>query len=143
MLTPNKTDLKTLISFVFILFLFPAGMNAQTTIEIHFSPNVLNLQNQGQVVTIHTDIPYYTVEAETVYLNDVEIQSWKADNQGNFVAKFNMDAIQGLESLIVGEYNTFTLVGTCYDGSTFTGTAMPSTSWTPSPTSRFPWTSSS
>ena len=122
MLTPNKTNLKTLISFVFILFLFPAGMNAQTTIEIQFSPNVLNLQNQGQVVTIHTDIPYYTVEAETVYLNDVEIQSWKADNQGNFVAKFNMDAIQGLESLIVGEYNTFTLVGTCYDGSTFSGT---------------------
>lgn len=118
----NQIKFNAIALFVSAIFLVSTGLYAQTTIEIQFSPNVLNLQNQGQVVTIHTDIPYGTVEAETVYLNDVEIQSWKADNQGNFVAKFNMDAIQGLESLVVGEYNTFTLDGTCYDGSTFTGT---------------------
>jgi hypothetical protein len=118
----NQIKFNAIALFVSAIFLISTGLNAQTTIEIQFSPNVLNLQNQGQVVTIHTDIPYGTVEAETVYLNDVEIQSWKADNQGNFVAKFNMDAIQGLESLVVGEYNTFTLDGTCYDGNTFTGT---------------------
>ena len=90
-------------------------------IDIQFSPNVLNLQNNGQVVTIHTDIAYSQVNALTVYLNGVEIQSRKADNQGNFVAKFNMDEIQGLENLAVGEYNNFVLNGTKYDGSNFTG----------------------
>ena len=120
MITLNKTRLRTIL-LLSVLALIPVWMTAQTIIEIQFSPNVLNLQNQGQVVTIHTDIAYGLVEAETVYLNGVEIESWKADNQGNFVAKFNMDDIQGLESLVVGEYNNFTMIGTCYDGSTFTG----------------------
>lgn len=104
-----------------VMMVFPMFASAQTTIEIQVSPHVLNLQNQGEVVTIHTDISYSLVNAETVFLNGVEIESWKADNQGNFVAKFNMDAIQGLESLIVGEYNTFTLEGLMYSGATFTG----------------------
>jgi hypothetical protein len=60
------------------------------------------------------------VVAETVKLNGVEIDHWKADNQGNFVAKFEMSAIQGLP-LELGEYNTLTLEGVKSDGGTFYG----------------------
>jgi len=65
-------------------------------IEIDVSPNVLNIQSQGTVVTVHTDIGFSAVVGSSVLLNDVEIQSWKADNRGNFVAKFFMDAIKEL-----------------------------------------------
>lgn len=63
-------------------------------IMIQVSPNVLNLQNNGQVVTIHTDIAYSDVVGSTVSLNDVTISSYKTDNQGFFVAKFLMDDIK-------------------------------------------------
>ena len=89
------------------------------SILIQVSPNVLNLQNNGQVVTIHTDIKYPDVEASTVYLNGVLISSYKADNRGDFVAKFLMDAIKGLP-LKIGELNTLQLVGSTGDG-TFSG----------------------
>lgn len=102
------------------LFLLPLLSMAQEVIEIQVSPNVLNLQNQGQVVTVHTEIAYSLVDAETVSMNGVEIDSWKADDQGNFVAKFLMDEIVGLP-LDIDDYNTLTLEGTRYDGSTFTG----------------------
>ena len=121
MLTISKRKPGFIFTFLLAAMLLPVLSFSQTTIEIQVSPNVLNLQNNGQVVTIHTEIAYSLVVGETVYLNDVEIQSWKSDNQGNFVAKFNMDAIQGLESLVVDEYNLFTLVGLQTDGSTFTG----------------------
>ena len=40
-------------------------------ITIDVAPNVLNLQNNDQVVTVHTDIAYGVVQASTVYLNHV------------------------------------------------------------------------
>jgi len=51
----------------------------------------------------------------------VAIDWWKADNQGNFVAKFVMEEIIGLPGLVVGDYNTLTLEGTKTDGTTFIG----------------------
>ena len=80
-------------------------------IEIDVAPNVLNIQSQGTVVTVHTDVAYSLVAASFVTLNDVAIGSWKADNQGNFVAKFLIDEVKPLEGLIIGDYNTLTLVG--------------------------------
>jgi hypothetical protein len=93
----------------------------QEVIDIQVSPSTLNLQNQGQVVTVHTEIAYSLVVAETVELNGVEIDHWKADNQGNFVAKFLMENIVELP-LNIGGYNTLTLEGDKSDGSTFIGT---------------------
>jgi hypothetical protein len=98
----------------------PFSSNAQTVIDIQVAPNVLNLQNQGQVVTVHTDVAYWSVEATSVTLNGIEIDHWKADNQGNFVAKFLIEEIKNLP-LNIGEYNTLTLDGTKSDGETFTG----------------------
>jgi len=73
------------------------------------------------VVTIHTDFAYLQADASTVFLNGVEIQSWKADIQGNFVAKFNMDDIKDLPELENDKYNTLTLKGQTKDGGSFTG----------------------
>lgn len=97
-----------------------SGALAAQTIEIQVSPNVLNLQNSGEVVTIHTDIAYSAVAASTVTLNGVTVLSTKLDNQGNFVAKFDIEDIKNLP-LNVGEYNTLTLEGMTTDNQPFTG----------------------
>jgi hypothetical protein len=60
------------------------------------------------------------VLASSVSLNGVTINSWKADDQGNFVAKFLMSAIKNLP-LNIGGYNTMTLTGNLVSGGTFTG----------------------
>ena len=94
-------------------------------ISIQVSPNTLNIQSQSQVVTVHTSIGYTSVTGGTVTLNGIEISWWKADNQGNFVAKFVMSEVKGLadtgELTVPGE-NKLTLIGYTTDGSEFSGT---------------------
>ncbi len=90
-------------------------------IEIDISPNVLNIQSQGTVVTVHTDIAYSSVYAYSVYLNGILIQSWKADDCGNFVAKFSMEEVKALDGLVMGDYNTFSMAGLTTDGEPFGG----------------------
>jgi hypothetical protein len=90
-------------------------------IEIDVAPNVLNIQSSGTVVTVHTDIAYWVVDVSSVFLNGVLIQSWKADDQGNFVAKFSMDTIKALDGLVIGGYNTLQLIGLDTDGEAFAG----------------------
>jgi hypothetical protein len=115
----NK-KLNVLIIILMIGLLIPLSGFSQEVIEIQVSPNVLNLQNNGVVVTIHTDIPYSSVIGSSVSLNGLEIESWKSDNQGYFVAKFNMDEVKDLEGIEIGAYNTITLSGETGIG-TFTG----------------------
>lgn len=55
-----------------------------------------------------------------MYLNNVAIDTWKADLQGHFVAKFVMDEIKDLP-LVIDDYNTLTLVGLTTDNDTFSG----------------------
>jgi len=119
----KSTVLNSLGAFLMVgLFMsLPIFTFSQEVIDIQVSPSTLNLQNNGQVVTVHTEIGYSLVVAETVTLNGVEIDHWKADDQGNFVAKFEMSAIVGLP-LNIGDYNDLTLSGTKTDGTTFTGT---------------------
>lgn len=90
-------------------------------ISIDVAPNVLNVRSQAQVVTVHTDVSYWAVDAHTVYLNDVAINSWKSDDRGYFVAKFLMEEIEGLPGLVYGEYNEFMLEGTTNSGESFWG----------------------
>ena len=99
-----------------------AAGDAAIEITIRVAPNVLNLQNQGEVVTVHTDLPYSSVAGTSVTLNGVAIDWWKADNQGQFVAKFVMSAIKSLP-LKVGEYNTLRIEGTRTDATAFWGSA--------------------
>ncbi len=88
--------------------------------EIDIAPKVLNIQSSGEVVTVHTDIPYSDVAASSVLLNGIAIDWWKIDNQGNFVAKFVMNEIKDLP-LDIGGYNTLTLLGVTTWGDAFVG----------------------
>ena len=92
-------------------------------IDIVIAPKVLNLESEGVVATVHTDIAYSAVSTSSVYLNDVLIQSWKADNRGNFVAKFNLDDVKGIDGLVAGETATLTLSGETVSQVAFTGMA--------------------
>jgi len=111
----NKTSLIVLI----LLMISFAGFS-QTPIEIQVAPNVLNLKNNGQVVTVHTDLSFGSVSATSVTLNGVVIDHWKADNQGNFVAKFLIEEIKNLP-LEIGQLNTLVLEGTKTNGEAFIG----------------------
>jgi len=90
-------------------------------ITIEVAPWTLNIQSDGQVVTVHTDIAYWAVDVSTVYLNGIAISSWKADNRGNFVAKFLMEEVKVLDGLIIDDYNTLQIVGMTSDGEPFWG----------------------
>ena len=91
-------------------------------IEIDVSPNVLNIQSKSAIVTVHTDIAYNLVTGASVFLNGVAIDWWKSDDRGNFVAKFVSDEIKTLEGLIIGDYNTLTLIGFTTGEEAFEGT---------------------
>jgi hypothetical protein len=90
-------------------------------IDIEIAPNTLNIESENHAVTVHTDIAYGDVSVSSVFLNGVAINSWKADNQGNFVAKFLTDDVKLIPGLVIGGYNTLTLVGTTTDGEAFAG----------------------
>lgn len=103
-----------------VLLLLPTILLATT---IRVAPNVLNIGSNGTVVTVHTDLPFSTVIASSVTLNGIEIQSWKADSRGNFVAKFSMSAVKALVtsgSLSLGEV-TLRLEGETLGGGDFVG----------------------
>ena len=51
------------------------------------------------------------MDVSSVYLNGIAINSWKADNRGNFVAKFLMEEIKTLPDLSIGGYNILKIVG--------------------------------
>jgi len=96
-------------------------------ITIDVAPSTLNIQSQGQVVTVHTSIAFNSVVGGTVTLNDIEISWWKADNQGNFVAKFEMSEVKALADsgdLVVPGENEVTLIGYTTEGTEFTGSQI-------------------
>jgi hypothetical protein len=85
------------------LLVAPAVSAGEVTIEI--APATLNLQSHGVVVTVHTDLPYGSVDVYSVYLGGVAINAWKADDRGYFVAKFLMDDIKTIDGLVVNDTN--------------------------------------
>ncbi|MBW2741173.1 MAG: hypothetical protein JRE64_20550 [Deltaproteobacteria bacterium] len=96
-------------------------------IAIDVAPNTLNIQSQGTVVTVHTSITYGSVDHDNVYLNEIQISSWKADSRGYFVAKFLMSQVKALADtgdLDVPGDNTLSLVGYTTDGTEFTGSQV-------------------
>jgi hypothetical protein len=109
------------MALALVLFQMPAQCHA-FDIEIDVSPNVLNIQSESTIVTVHTDIAYSLVVGASVYLNGVAIDWWKSDDRGNFVAKFLSDEIKTLDGLIIGDYNTLTLNGYTTAGEAFVGT---------------------
>ena len=110
---------RTLVSLVAVaaMVVFASSLLA-FEIVIDVAPSVVSLDSQGKVVTVHTNIAYGAVDAYSVALDGLPIQSWKADNRGNFVAKFNLDDVK--EMLEVGTV-TVTLTGTTKDGEECSG----------------------
>ena len=100
-----------------------AAEDIQITIEI--APSNLNLASGVRVVTVHTDIPYAEVDGDSVVLfygdQGVPIASWKADDCGNFVAKFLVDHIRILDGLVIPGVNAFELEGLTWDLRNFLG----------------------
>ena len=120
----NFSKINKAILFLFcipVLFLLSPSHSYGFEAIIDISPNVLNIESQGTVVTVHTDIAYSSVDVSTVFLNDEPINSWKADNRGNFVAKFLMDEIKTLDGLVIGDDNTLKLVGLTTNNEAFWG----------------------
>lgn len=106
-------------------FLHAPTLSHAFDITIQVAPSTLNIASLGQVVTVHTSIAYSSVVGGSVTLNDLPISWWKADNQGNFVAKFLMSEVKALAvagGLQVPGENELTLGGTTTDGAEFTGT---------------------
>lgn len=88
-------------------------------IGIQISPNVLNISSQGVWVTVHADIPYYSVLGATVTLNGVPVTTTFADDRGDLVAKF---VIESVKAVVVTGNIELVLTGTTKEGETFTGT---------------------
>ena len=115
-----KNSIGLLILFVSLFVQTGFSQTATLEIAIDVAPAVLNLNNQGEVVTVHTDIAYSLVTGSSVFLNGVEINSWKADDRGNFVAKFLMEEIKGLP-LNIGAMNNLVLTGETFAEIEFQG----------------------
>lgn len=109
------------VTLIPLILVVTASNACAFEIAIDVAPNVLNINSQSAVVTVHTDIGYSAVVGSSVYMNGVAIDWWKADNQGNFVAKFNSDEVKTLDGLIIGDYNDLTLSGYTTDGESFLG----------------------
>jgi len=118
MKTKNYKLLKIGFILLMLFFLQTGFTPSPFEIQIDVAPNVLNLQNQGEVVTVHTDIAYNDVEGASVTLNGLEIYYWKSDDRGYFVAKFLIEEVKGIVDI---GYNTLTLEGITNDGEYFTG----------------------
>ena len=118
-----------LIALPIIVFcLMPTACQAfEITIDV--SPNVLNIQSNSTVLTVHTNIDFDLVNCPTVSIyvgadatDPVAISWWKADDRGNFVAKFSMEDIKA--ELGPEDYNqltTFRMVGETTSGEEFYG----------------------
>ncbi len=119
----NSNFFRSFFSSFLILMLFTGFTPAPIEITIDVAPNVLNIASSGTVVTVHTDIAYSAVEGATVTLNDVEIDWWKSDNRGQFVAKFDMEDVETLITANVLELGTILLEleGTTKLGVGFSG----------------------
>jgi hypothetical protein len=104
-------------------------------INIDIVPNVLNLEREGECVTVHTNIAYSEVylqrEDDGKYPvalslggNEVKAYYCKSDLRGNLVAKFAMGEIETTFKNVFDtcEKNTFKLTGQTKDGECFCGT---------------------
>ena len=96
------------LGLAIVMLAAPAVSSAEDIlITIEIAPSTLNIQSNGKVVTVHTDIAYSDIDVFSVYLAGVAINSWKADDRGYFVAKFLIDDIKTINGLAMNEYNTF------------------------------------
>ena len=118
----KKTNALLVFAAGLLFVCFSSAIFAQENllIEIDVAPNVLNLENNGTVVTVHTNIAYSSVLGSSLTLNNVPIYYWKSDSRGYFVAKFLMSSIKALP-LKINDNNVMRLAGETKSGDFFEG----------------------
>jgi hypothetical protein len=121
-MTKRSALLRSILPAIAMVIMLTVTSAKAFDIYIDVSPNVLNIQSQSTIVTVHTDIAYSLVKGATVFLNGVAIDWWKSDDRGNFVAKFDSDEIKTLDGLVMGDYNELVLTGFTTDEDAFIGT---------------------
>ena len=85
-------------------------------VQIVVAPNTLVLSAPGAWVSVHTNLPFGSVDRSTLELNGLAVAWTKADSRGNLVAKFDIDAVKAIVE--PGEA-TLTLTGAMLDGEPF------------------------
>ena len=88
-------------------------------VAIVISPSTLVIGGPGDCVSVHTNLPYGSVVADSVALDGVALSGYKSDNIGCFVAKFDRKAI---EAIVEAPSATMTLTGATTDGEEFAAT---------------------
>jgi len=83
---------------------------------ITISPNTLVLSSPDTIVTVHSNIPYASVDTTTLTLNDIPATFTKADACGDLVVKFGRADVQ---DIVVTGIATLTLSGELTDGTSF------------------------
>ena len=83
---------------------------------ITVSPNTLVLSSPDTIVTVHSNIPYASVNTVSLTLNGIPAIFTKADACGDLVVKFGRADVQGI---VVPGIATLTLSGELKDSSPF------------------------
>jgi len=103
------------------LFADQALSNARTDdpLGVAVSPqNLLLSSDQGGAVTVHTSIPYGSVDCASLTLSGVPVVFTKADDCGNLVARFSETAVKAIVS---PPEAVLTLSGILKTGEAFSG----------------------
>jgi hypothetical protein len=129
----NRTSLKKIcLPSLFSIAIISLALNFPVTcygfeIDIDVSPNIVNIESKGEAhpVRVFTNTSYSTVAVSTVFINGVEIPSWKTrDSWGHLIVKFYLDELDTLLEeghLDIDMENRLRVEGEKNDGQLFWG----------------------
>ncbi len=111
-----------ILTIVLLMLVISGGLlvantaNAGEEFSITISPSTLVLSNTATWVTVHSNIPYDTVNTVTLTLNGIPAVFTKADSCGDLVVKFNPTDVK---NIISPGQATLTLAGELDNGFVF------------------------
>ena len=120
----KRIMLPVLLMLAILFAMNPAVTHAETiTIDMDIAPNVLVLGVQGEWITVHTDLPFSTVDTSVdVLLDGIPADQVFADDCGDLVAKFDQDTFKDMFQDITGSTSvSFEMTGACINGDDFIG----------------------
>lgn len=103
-------------------FAFAGQGNEDETegVDITISPKTFILSvDEGEWVTVHTDLPFSQVEAASIRLNGIPLVFAKSDNLGFFVAKLYREDV---EATVAPPSAVLEFTGWTYNGDVFYAT---------------------
>ncbi|NQT13332.1 MAG: hypothetical protein HQ582_11320 [Planctomycetes bacterium] len=98
------------------------GASTSQAIGISIAPQTINLQFQGEWVTVHADIPFAYVATGSVALDGFAADIETSDDRGYLVAKFDITKVSDYLRTFLDEGSaTLTLTGGTTTGGDFSG----------------------